>query len=527
MKDNYLAEFVDLASERLGGVVLYANDEFFAEKENLLKPSKPIFMEGKYTKRGKWMDGWETRRRREPGHDWCLIKLGMAGVIRGFIVDTSFFSGNYPEYFSIEACVAYDTSTHEELLNDSTFWVEILPKTALKGNSENVFVINSKQIFTHIRFNIFPDGGVARLKVCGEIIPDIETMVKVKQNIDLAAIKNGGRVIGASDMFFGHRHNLIMPGPGLNMGDGWQTKRRRGEGHDWCIVKLCAAGTIRKIEVDTGHFKGNYPESCMIEACNAKGATEKQLMSAKTKWVELVPRTKLQPDARHFFSAEINPHNVVTHVRMNIYPDGGVSRLRLFGRVSPEDEKLLTKSDKNETLSIHEEEKIRDGFERINAMNQAEAEDAFFTCCGSNAWAQKMSERRPFADVSELKLMAYYIWWSLDEQDWFEAFSQHTPIGEKRAPKNAGVTSALWSSEEQRQAHAASEETLKILEEANRVYENRFEFTFLVCAAGKSAGEILTMLYKRLANDRKTEIHNAAEEQLKITQLRLQKLLEA
>lgn len=527
MKNMYLAEFVDLASERLGGVVLYANDEFFGGKENLLKPSKPIFIESKYTESGKWMDGWETRRRREPGHDWCLLKLGMAGVIRGFIVDTSFFRGNYPEHCSIEACVAYDTSTHEELMHDSTFWVEILPKSALKGDSENIFIINSKQIFTHIRFNIYPDGGVARLKVLGEIIPDVETMIKVNQNIDLAAVKNGGRVIAASDMFFGHRHNLIMPGPGLNMGDGWQTKRRRVEGHDWCIVKLCTTGIIRKIEVDTGHFKGNYPDSCMIEACNAKGASEKQLTSAKTKWIELVSQTKLQPDARHFFSAEINPHNVVTHVRLNIYPDGGVSRLRLFGRVSPEDEKLLTKSDKNETLSIHEEERFIKGFERLNSMSQAEAEDAFFTCCGSGVWAQKMAERRTFADVGELKLMAYYIWWSLNEKDWFEAFSQHPRVGEKKAPKNAGVKSALWSGEEQRQAHAASDETLQILEEANRLYEEKFDFTFVICAAGKSAGEILAVLYRRLTNDRKTEIYNAAEEQLKITQLRLQKLLEA
>lgn len=543
MKNYDLTEFVDLASERLGGVVLYANDEFFAPKENLLKQTKPIFIEDKYTEFGKWMDGWESRRRREPGHDWCLIKLGVAGVIRGVVVDTSFFRGNYPEHCSIEACVAYDTATHEDLLSDSTKWVEILPMSRLQGDTQNQFIIKNEKSFTHIRFNIFPDGGVARLKVYGEIIPDVGAMIRADHNIDLGALLNGGRVIQSSDMFFGHRHNLIMPGPGLNMGDGWETKRRRGSGHDWCIVKLCAPGTVKKIEVDTGHFKGNYPDSCMIEVCNAKGSSEKQLTSAKTQWFEIIPRTKLQPDTRHFFSDEIRRHGVATHVRLNIYPDGGISRLRLFGRVSPESEKLLTKFEVENKkgkkivlgkegytpwgISIQEEEKFRKGLERLNSMSQTEADDTFFSCCGSTRWSQKMSERRPFADLRELKLLAYYVWWSLDEEDWMEAYSQHPRIGEKKAPKNVGLTSAKWSSEEQRQAQQSSKETLKVLADANRVYEQKFGFTFLVCASGKSAGEILSMLYKRLSNDRKTEIHLAAEEQLKITQLRLQKLLEA
>jgi allantoicase len=544
MKPFDLTEYVDLASERLGGIVLFANDEFFAPKENLLKASNPIFIEDKYTEFGKWMDGWETRRRRDPGNDWCVIKLGVPGVIRGFVVDTSYFRGNYPEHCSIEACTSHDGATIEDLMSDTERWIEILPKSRLKGDTHNQFVIKNEQRFTHLRFNIFPDGGVARLKVYGEVVPDIATMARANHNIDLAAIVNGGRVIQSSDMFFGHRHNLIMPGPGLNMGDGWETKRRRGPGHDWCIIKLCAAGSIKKIEVDTSHFKGNYPESCKIEACDAREMNEKQLLSERTEWFEIIPRTKLKPDTRHYFSDEIKPHGTVTHVRLSIYPDGGISRLRLFGRVSGEEEKTETiietvskkskkgvvgkKAERNiKGVPSHDEERFAKGIEHINSMSLDEAEDVFFSCCGSTNWSQKLAERRPFADIRELKLMAYYIWWALDEEDWLEAFSQHPRIGEKKAPKNAGVTSAKWSSEEQKEAQQGSTETLRVLADANRVYEQKFGFVFLICATGKRAGEIVTALYKRLSNDKKTEIHIAAEEQLKITQLRLQKLLEA
>jgi allantoicase len=413
----------------------------------------------------------------------------------------------------------------------------------LKGDTLNEFLVRNEQRFTHLRFNIFPDGGVARLKVYGEVVPDVKTMARANHNIDLAAVVNGGRVIQSSDMFFGHRHNLIMPGPALNMGDGWETKRRRGPGNDWCIVKLCAPGTIKKIEVDTSHFKGNYPDSCMIEACDGRGLSEKQLLSDRTEWFGIISRTKLRPDTRHYFSDEIKPHGTVTHVRLCIYPDGGVSRLRLFGRVSSEEEKtdkaIEVESKKNKrvvekkternvkSVSSQDEEKFSKGLERINSMSLDEAEDVFFSCCGSTNWSQKMAERRPFADIRELKLMAYYIWWALDQEDWMEAFGQHPRIGEKKAPKNAGITSAKWSSEEQKEAQQGSAETMRVLADANRVYEQKFGFVFLICATGKNAGEIVTALYKRLSNDRKTEIHIAAEEQLKITQLRLQKLLEA
>ncbi|HYE75364.1 MAG TPA: allantoicase [Blastocatellia bacterium] len=326
-------DYIDLASERLGGAVLYANDEFFAPKENLLKASTPIFIEGKYTDLGKWMDGWESRRKRAPNlhelYDWCIVRLGLSGIIRGVIVDTSFFRGNYPSHCSLEACAVDGLPNVSDLLNDSLQWIEILPKTELQGDSRNRFAIQSEQRFTHLRFKIYPDGGVARLRVHGEVVPDWQRLIRRNSQLDLAAVEHGGRVISCSDMFFGHRHNLIMPGQALNMSDGWETKRRRGPGYDWSIIKLGRRGNIERIEVDTSWFKGNFPDSCSIEACDIEGDT----ITDETKWQMVLPQTKLQAHTRHYFEDEIQAVASATHVRFNIYPDGGVSRLRIFGRV--------------------------------------------------------------------------------------------------------------------------------------------------------------------------------------------------
>jgi allantoicase len=327
-------DLIDLAAERLGGAVLTANDEFFAPKENLLKAAAPIFIEGKYTDLGKWMDGWETRRRRSPGFDWCIIRLGLPGIIRGVVVDTSYFKGNYPEHFSLEGCSKTGNPSAEELTSDANLWVDLLPQLPLKGDSQNPFTIHNEQRFTHLRFKIYPDGGVARLRVYGEVMPDREQLVRGGGEIDLAAIENGGLVLSCSDMFFGHRHNLIMPGRAVNMSDGWETKRRRGPGHDWVIIKLGTAGTIRRLEVDTSYFKGNFPESFSLEACKSGDAASESLADPAFAWKTVLPRTKLQAHTRHWFDQEVLDVGIVSHVRFNIFPDGGVSRLRVYGRVA-------------------------------------------------------------------------------------------------------------------------------------------------------------------------------------------------
>ena len=326
-------ELIDLASERLGGAVLYANDEFFAPKENLLKPSAPVFIEGKYTDNGKWMDGWETARRRSSGYDWCVIRLGLAGRIRGVLVDTSHFKGNYPEQCSIEAAAVEGQPGLEQLLSGEVNWSEILPVSQLNGDSQNLFAVEAVGRCTHLRFKIHPDGGVARLRVYGEVVPDWQRIIRRGGEIDLAAIEHGGLVVSCSDMFFGHRHNLIMPGRALDMSDGWETKRRRGPGHDWSIIRLGKPGTILRCEVDTSWFKGNYPESCSIEACSFEGKelTESELSSLE--WQEIMARTRLQAHTRHFFEDEIKQILEATHVRFNIFPDGGVSRLRIMGTI--------------------------------------------------------------------------------------------------------------------------------------------------------------------------------------------------
>jgi allantoicase len=324
--NNEFIELVDLAAQRLGGGVILANDEFFAPKEGLVLEHAPVFIEGKYTERGKWMDGWETRRRRSPGYDWAIIRLGVPGVVRGFVVDTSFFTGNYPESCSIEGCALPGVPDAETLENAK--WFELLSKSQLQGDSRNQFAIANDQTVTHLRLNIFPDGGVARLRVHGVVTPDWERLRKRGQ-IDLAAVEHGARVISASDMHYGHRHNLIMPGRGVHMGDGWETKRRRGPGYDWVVVKLGNTGTIERVVVDTIHFKGNSPGSCMIEACNSRTSDD---ATPEAGWTELLAQTPLQPDTLHTFEDQLRDVGAATHVRLNIYPDGGVSRLRVFGR---------------------------------------------------------------------------------------------------------------------------------------------------------------------------------------------------
>lgn len=326
-------EMIDLAQARLGGKALLASDEFFAEKENLLKPGRGVFLPDEYTDRGKWMDGWESRRKREPGHDWCIVKLGAAGVVHGVDIDTNHFTGNYPEHASVDAIVAEGDPSGEELAA-RTDWTRIVPISRLDGGSRNLFEADVLARWTHLRLNIYPDGGVARFRVHGQVLPDWQRLRASNEPIDLAAVENGGVSVLANDMYFSHRNNLIMPGRSANMGDGWETKRKRGPGNDWCIVQLGRPGTIQKIEVDTNHFKGNFPESCSIEGVYLEDLDVPPdfLSNRNLNWQPILPRTKLQADTRHYFESELTPGGPFTHVRLSIYPDGGISRLRLWGR---------------------------------------------------------------------------------------------------------------------------------------------------------------------------------------------------
>ncbi len=338
-KGPAFTDLVDLASERVGGEALAASDEFFAAKENLLKHARAVSDPHAYGERGKIMDGWETRRAfgRVPGHthDWCLIRLGLPGRLHGVDVDTSFFRGNYPEACAIDAC-ALDGDPDLAAVQGAS-WVEILPRTELRGDDSNFLSFlpaaasGAAGRFTHLRLRAYPDGGIARLRVYGEVAPDWRRLLAMGTAIDLAAVESGGVVIACNDMFFGSRHNLIMPGRSVNMGDGWETRRKRREGHDWVVVRLGRRGTLQGIEVDTNHFKGNFPESCWIEGIDAR--SDEGALAESGEWFPVLPRTKLRGHTRHFFTDALGSGDrPVTHVRLSIHPDGGVSRLRVHGR---------------------------------------------------------------------------------------------------------------------------------------------------------------------------------------------------
>lgn len=326
MSEDFL-NLVDLASARMGGRVLFTNDEFFASRHNLLKREDPIFIPGKFTANGKWMDGWESRRKRVQGHDWCVIQLGRRGVPRGFDIDTAFFTGNFPEMASIESCDVSGSVTAKNAAKVP--WTSILDPVVLAGNTHNRFAAASHLPATHLRFHIYPDGGVARLRVFGDVaVP----WARMKGLVDLAAMENGGRALLASDEHFGQKNNLLLPGRAPNMGEGWESRRRRGPGHDFVVIQLGTAGRISKVEIDTNHFKGNYPDRAELEWAFAPGATLDEIEGGRVPFRTLLPETKLKPHRRHIIEKGLAKPEAVTHVRLKIFPDGGVSRLRLYGR---------------------------------------------------------------------------------------------------------------------------------------------------------------------------------------------------
>ncbi|HEU4727396.1 MAG TPA: allantoicase [Kofleriaceae bacterium] len=506
----------DLACDAVGGAALACNDEFFAEKENLLREHAAVWKDHVYTDRGKWMDGWETRRRRpsSPGgsgglggsgghpspdgdHDWCIVRLGMPGVIRGVVVDTAFFRGNYPESCALHATEVDDALDLRAL--EAATWTEILPRTPLAGDTRNAFPVGCPGRFTHVRLEIFPDGGVARLRVHGEVAPRWSRLTALGGPIDLAALEHGAVVETCSDMFFGSRANLIKPGPSRSMADGWETRRRRGPGHDWAILRLATEGTIERLEIDTSHFKGNAPGRCTVEGVRAPGVAAAELAG----WRRLLD-SALQPHTRHLFDDELRRTGPVTHLRLSVFPDGGVARLRAHGvpALAP-----------------------AAGIARLNALSAGEARAALGRCCGAARWAEAMTAARPFEDVPALLRIGERIWWSLDEDAHREAFGAHPPIGARGPARTPASGDAAWSAGEQRAAQAADAALLAELAEANRAYLERHGFLFIVCATGRGAEAMLAELRARIGGSRDDELRTAAEEQIKITRLRLHKLI--
>jgi len=327
---DFVQRYVNLADPRLGAKALFATDEFFASKDRMLNPLPAVFIPGKYDENGKWMDGWETRRKRNLGYNSCIVQLARPGVIQGVDIDTSFFTGNFPPAASLDACFC---PKDQDPMGDNVQWVEVLHSVTLKGNSHHYHAIEASKAFTHIKLNLYPDGGVARLRVFSSPQCDWEFR-QTNDRVDLVAMENGGYAVAANDQHYGKASNLLLPGRGLNMGDGWETRRRREPGNDWCIIALAHPGEVDEIEVDTAFFKGNFPDKCSIQAAFVKGGTFDSLITQSMFWPMLLPEQKLGMDQQHFFKEQIAKMGPITHIRFNIIPDGGVSRLRLWGRLA-------------------------------------------------------------------------------------------------------------------------------------------------------------------------------------------------
>ncbi len=493
------AGLVDLLCEDVGGQALLCSDDFFAGMGNLVKAKAALFDPSTYTDRGKEMDGWESRRKRVGGHDWCILKLGVPGLIRGVDIDTAHFLGNHPPFASVDACSVSPNTSPEEL-RDSVQWTRILKEAPLRRGSHNLQAVSSEAIWTHVRLNIYPDGGVARLRVYGEPQP-----VRGEGRLDLAALVNGGRAVACSDMFFSHMNNLLLPGRSAFMGGGWETRRSRPPGEDWIIVALCGAGRVERLTLDTGHYKGNYPDRAAVDALYWPDAPP-HLLPQHPDWKEILPPTKMRADQEH--EVEIPSPGPWTHLRLRILPDGGMARMRVWGTLSGE--------------------AVSDPLvQKLNSLSENEARAALSRCCGAGRWLAQMVALRPFRSRTQLLGEAARSWWDLDEGDWREAFGHHPRIGADLALlREKYASTASWSAGEQQGVAAASEETLQALAEGNRTYEARFGYIFIVCATGLSAAEMLGRLRERLPNEPATELRVAAGEHAKIMALRLNKLIE-
>lgn len=323
--------WINLADTALGAEPCARTDEFFAEARRMLDPAQPAFYPERYDEHGKWMDGWETRRRRNGGHDWCVVRLGLPGVVRAVDFDTSFFTGNFPPAVQLEGCYSPEREP-----DDGAAWRPLTPSLSLEGNSHRFVRIDDDQAVTHVRLHLYPDGGVARLRVYGEVWCDWAGR-DPNQVYNLVALANGGREVACSDAHFGRPAFMLREGRGVNMGDGWETRRRREPGNDWCVLQLGHPGVIEQVEVDTAHFKGNYPDRLSIQAARVTWGTDQSIVTQSMFWDTLLPEQKLEADSIHSCQVHEPGFGPVTHVRVNIIPDGGVSRIRLWGRPSRQD----------------------------------------------------------------------------------------------------------------------------------------------------------------------------------------------
>jgi len=325
MKKFINGKMINLAEPRLGSKVIFKTDDFFASAHRILKSENPIFKEGIFDNNGKWMDGWETRRRRTKGYDYLIVKLGKPGKIFNADLDTTHFSGNQPTHASIEACFSRNKP------NKKTKWITILNKKKLGPNKNHNFTTKNKSIFNYVKLNIFPDGGIARIRLFGKI--DMEKVNISRKITNLSSVLNGASIVGCNNEHFGRAENVIAPGKSKNMGDGWETRRSRGKNFDWLIIKFGKIGIINKLEVDTHHFKGNYPDSCSVQTAKIqKKVSNNFIVRNSSRWKVILNKARLKANKKHVFKNNQMKKNKVNFLKINIYPDGGISRIRAFGK---------------------------------------------------------------------------------------------------------------------------------------------------------------------------------------------------
>jgi allantoicase len=325
---DFAINFINLASPENGAAICSVSDEFFAPAKRMLSAGKPVFIADRFDQHGKWMDGWESRRKRSAGHDYCVLRI-CPGVIKGVEIDSSHFTGNFPPAVMLEACCA------EIEPDENSIWTELVPKGEIEGDSIQFFSVNDTNTWTHLRLNIYPDGGIARLRVYG--LPAEPESVAQRENwVDLVSSAAGGQAIECNNMHFGHMRNLLSNQPVANMGDGWETRRRREPGNDWVILKLGHKGRVCRIELDTAFFRGNYPARCTLKGAIAGADTD--IVGESAGWQEILPAVALGPDQLHIFESQVKNVGLITHVRLDILPDGGVARLRLLGLTAEQGE---------------------------------------------------------------------------------------------------------------------------------------------------------------------------------------------
>ena len=324
MKKFINSKMINLADPRIGSKIIFKTDDFFGSAHRILKIDAPVFKDGLFDNNGKWMDGWETRRRRSKGFDYLILKLGKNAKIFDIDIDTTHFNGNQPTHASVEGCFSRTKP------NKKTKWTRLLGKKKLGPNKNHGLKSQNKSIFNYIKLNIFPDGGVARLRLYGKI--EMKKNILNNKNINLTSVLNGASIVGCNNEHFGRAENIIAPGKGKNMGDGWETRRSRGKNFDWLIIKFGKPGLIKKLEIDTHHFKGNYPDSCSIQTASiSKDLSNKSIVNNSKNWKFILNKSKLSAHKKHIFKRFLIKRSKENYLRINIYPDGGISRIRAFG----------------------------------------------------------------------------------------------------------------------------------------------------------------------------------------------------